>query len=175
VLAFRQHVFFFDAPSPPTFSCRIISVRRARRLRWLVSYGRVPERCVRRASSRRRRSRNRTDTSYYDLALISTSRNVHRRHRGSAHRVARPSSPSAAEQTDGCRKSSLGSPKFGDSSLQRTRRPLTQKYIVTTDAGLVNVSCSDRLAEQVTGAQGYGPNRRTAVKESCWNSKIINP
>ena len=40
--------------------------------------------------------------------------------------------------------------------------------------GLVNVSRDDRLAEQVTGAHGNGPHRRTAVKKPRWNSKIIN-
>ena len=45
----------------------------------------------------------------------------------------------------------------------------------TSCGGLVDVSRNDRLAEQVTGAQSYGPNRRTAVKKPRWNPKIINP
>jgi hypothetical protein len=54
-------------------------------------------------------------------------------------------------------------------------QPLCAYPTQRTAKRLVNVSCNDRLAEQVTGAHGYSPNRRTAVKESRWNPKSINP
>jgi len=54
-----------------------------------------------------------------------------------------------------------------DDGKQR-RGPLSSPY-------LVNVSCNDRRAEQVTGAEGYGPYRSASVEKPCRHAHAIRP
>ena len=42
-------------------------------------------------------------------------------------------------------------------------------------APLVDVSCNDRLAKQVTGAQGYSPNRGAGIEKPCRYAQVIRP
>jgi len=54
-----------------------------------------------------------------------------------------------------------------DDGKQR-RGPLSSPY-------LVNVSCNDRRAEQVTRAEGYGPYRSASVEKPCRHAHAIRP
>src|SRR6516164_5570511 len=46
---------------------------------------------------------------------------------------------------------------------------------IGAEHALVNVSCNDRRAEQVTGAEGYGPYRSASVRKPCRHAHAIRP